>query len=125
MLLGEDGAGGTDRVELVVFAASPPLAAAGAFDLPHLFVPALQVTDKPGPVVAAALDRPQSISGRVPIREADGVRVAACACGHHCLRDHRAAVRVDDRECVPVAVGIDADHVAHLLCKHPDRSSDS
>jgi len=54
----------------------------------------------------------------VLIRETDGVRVAACAGGRCRLRDHRAGVRVDDRERVLVAMGVDADHVVHLLCKH-------
>lgn len=108
-----------DCVELVVFAASPPLAAAGAFDLLHQFVPPLQVTDKPGAVVASALDRPESISGRVPICEADGVLVAACAGGRRCLRDHRAGVRVDDCDRMLVAMGIDADHLVQLVCEHP------
>ena len=117
-LVCERRAGCTDCVELVVFAAQPPLAAAGAVDLMHLFALPLQVPDKSGAVVAGALDRPESIAGRVPICEADGVRVAACAGGRRHLRDHRAGMRVDDRERVLVAMGIDADHVVHLLCKH-------
>jgi hypothetical protein len=118
-LVCEGRASGTDRVELVVFATQPPLAAAGAVDLMHLFAPALQVTDKPGAVVAGALDRPKSTSGRVPVCEADGVRVAACAGGRRRLRDHRAGVRVHDRDRVLVAMGVDADHVVQLVCKHP------
>ena len=118
-LVREGRASGTDCVELVVFAAQPPLAAAGAVDLMHLFAAlALKVPDKPGAVVAAALDRPEASAGRVPIREGDGVRVAARAGGRRRLRDHRAGVRVDDRERVLVAMSIDADHVVHLLCKH-------
>jgi hypothetical protein len=58
MLLCERKAGSTDCVELVVFAAQPPLAAAAAVDLMHLFALALQMTDKPGAVMAGALDRP-------------------------------------------------------------------
>ena len=58
MLVCERRAGGAHRVELVVFAAQPPLAAAGAVDLMHLFALALQATDKPGTVMAGAFDRP-------------------------------------------------------------------
>lgn len=97
----------------------PPLAAAGVVDLMHLLALALQVTDKPGAVVAGALDRPESITGGVAICEADGVRVAACAGGRRRLRDHRAAVRVDDRDRVLVAMGVDGDHVVQLVCEHP------
>lgn len=57
-LVCECGAGGTDCIELVVFAAQPPLAAAGAVDLMHALAAALQVTDEPGAVVAGAFDRP-------------------------------------------------------------------
>ena len=81
LLVCEGRAGGTDCVQLVVFAAQPPLAAAGAVDLMHLFALPLQTPDKSGTGVAAALDCPESIAGRVPICEADGVRVAACAGG--------------------------------------------
>ena len=31
----------------------------------------------------------------------------------------------NDSERVLIAVRIDTDHVIHLVCKHPDRSSDS
>ncbi len=46
-LVREGRASGTDCVELVVFAAQPPLAAAGAVDLMHLLALALKVPDKP------------------------------------------------------------------------------
>ena len=71
-----------------------------------------------------SLDRPESSSGRVPVCEADGLRVAA-GVGRRRLRDHRPRACLDDRERVLVAMGVDADHVVHLLCKHLDRSSDS
>ena len=51
-------AGSTDGVELVIFAVQPPLAAAAAIDLMHLLATALQMTDKPGAVIAGPLDRP-------------------------------------------------------------------
>src|SRR5262245_42125736 len=119
MLVCKGGPGGTDGVELVVFPAQPPLAAAGAVDLMHGLAAALQVTGKPGAVVAGALDRPQSIAERVPICEADSVRVAACVGGRRRLRDHGAGVRVDDGYRVPIAMGVDADHVVQLVCEHP------
>jgi hypothetical protein len=38
------------------------------------------------------------------------------------MHDHRAGLRVDDRDRVLVAMSVDADHVVPLLCKHPDRA---
>ena len=125
ILVHKRGAGGADGVELVVFAMEPPLAAAGVVDLVHLLALALHVPDKPGAVVAGALDRPESIAGSVPVCEADGVRVAACAGGCCPLRNHRARPRFDDRDRVLVAMGVGADHVIQLVCEHPTDLSDS
>lgn len=97
----------------------PTLTSAGAVDLMHLLALALQLADKPGAVVAGALDRPESIAGRVPVCEADSVRIAARAGGCRRLRNHRAGTRVDDRDRVLVAMGVDADHVVELVCEHP------
>ena len=58
MLVCKRRASGTDCVELVVFAAQTPLPAAAAVDLMRDLTAAVQVTDKTGAVVAAALDRP-------------------------------------------------------------------
>jgi hypothetical protein len=41
------------------------------------------------------------------------------------LRHHRPRARGNDRERVLIAVRIDTDQVVQLVCKHPDRSSDS
>ena len=37
---------------------------------------------------------------------------------HRRLRDYRTSGCGDDRERVLIAVGVDTDQVAHLLCKH-------
>jgi hypothetical protein len=58
MFVYEGRAGGTDCVELVVFAMEPRLSAAAAVDLMHLLVTALEVPYKPDAAVAGALDRP-------------------------------------------------------------------
>src|SRR5581483_12491502 len=120
MLVRKRGAGSSDRVELVVFAMQPPLTPACAVDLVHMLAPPLQAAGKSSAVMACALDRPQSTAGRVPVCEADGLLVAACVGGRRPLRDHRAGVRVDNRKRVLSAMRVDADHVVHLLCKHPD-----
>ena len=118
MLACERGAGGTDSVQLIVFAAQPPLSTARPLDRMHLLTLALQVTGETGAVVAGTLDRPEPTTRRVPTGEANGIGVAVSAGGRCRLRDHRAGVRVDDRDRVLVAMGVDADHVVHLLCKH-------
>ena len=58
-------------------------------------------------------------------REAERVGVPACARSHHRLGQDGSRRSNNDRECVLVAVRVDTDHVIHLVCKHPDRSSDS
>jgi hypothetical protein len=35
-------------------------------------------------------------------------------------RDHGACHRGDDREHMLIAASVDADHVVHFVCKHPD-----
>jgi hypothetical protein len=55
-----------------------------AMNFMHLFAPALQVTDKPGAVVAAALDRPCRSPRRVVIRKTDGGRVAGALAAAAC-----------------------------------------
>lgn len=84
----------------------------------HLLAAALQVADKPDAVVAGALDRPDASARRVPLRKPDRFQVAAPASGHRRLCDHSAGERVDDRQGVFVAVGVDANRVVQLVYKH-------
>jgi hypothetical protein len=84
----------------------------------HPLAVALQVTDKPGAVVAGALDRPEACTRRVPLGKTDRFQIAAPASGHPLLRDHGAGARVDDRQSVLVAVGVDANRVVQFICKH-------
>jgi hypothetical protein len=73
--------------------------------------------------MAGAFDRPDTNAVRVARGEAERVGVAACARPHHRLRQHGSGGSNNDRECVLIAVRVDTDHVIHLVCKHPDRSS--
>jgi hypothetical protein len=57
--------------------------------------------------------------------EAQRAGVALRIRRRRCLRDHRSGARIDGCEGVLIAVGFDTDQVVHLLCKHPNRSSDS
>ena len=112
-----------DRVEWIVFAAQSPLDTRVAADLEHRFTAISEVASKPRAVMAGALDRPATNTVRVPLREAQRVGVAACTRSYHRLRQHSSRGSNNDRECVLIAVRVDTDHVIHLVCKHPDRSS--
>jgi len=39
------------------------------------------------------------------------------------LRNHTTSRRADNHQDVLISVRVDTDHVIHLICKHPDRSS--
>ncbi len=73
--------------------------------------------------MTGAFDRPDTRAARTPIRDAHRLAIPARVCPHHMLCDERTRWHDDDRERVLVAVRVDTDHVVHLLCKHPDRSS--
>jgi hypothetical protein len=73
--------------------------------------------------VAGALDRPDTNTARVPLRETERVGVATCARSHNLLRQHSPRRSNNERECVLIAMRVHTDHVIHLVCKHPDRSS--
>ena len=75
--------------------------------------------------MAGALDRPDTSAARVAAPRSASPRDTRARRSHRLLRDDRTRWRDDDRERVLVAVRVDTDHVVHLLCKHPDRSSDS
>jgi len=74
--------------------------------------------------MAGALDSPDTRTARMPIREAKRCGVTASPRRHHRLRNHRPRAGGNDRQCVPIAVRVDTDHIVQLVCKHPDRSSD-
>jgi hypothetical protein len=111
------------RVERVVFAAQPPFDAGLATDLEHRLTTVRQVTGEPGAVVAGALDRPGTNAAGVPLGEAKRLSVASHVRAHGGLSEHRSCGSTNDSERVLIAVRVDTDHVIHLVCKHPDRSS--
>ncbi len=69
--------------------------------------------------MARALDRPDPRSVRMALDEAQRLRVTACVRAHRSLRDDRPCRCDNHSEHVLVAVRVDADHVVHLICKHP------
>jgi len=87
--------------------------------LENCLAAAAQIADKPGTVMADALNRPHPKSRRLLRRESQRLRVAASTRPHRPLRDHDASRRRHDRKHVLVTMGIDTDHVSHLICKHP------
>ena len=111
--------GRPDRVERIVLALQPPLVSRTTPSLDDCFTAAAQITGKPGTVMAGTLDRPDPHGGRVLRREPHRLCVAASTRPHRSLRDNRAGRRGHDRQHVLVAMGIDTDHVIHLICKHP------
>src|SRR6266545_697780 len=114
-----------DRVKRVVFAAQSPLRAGVPTDLEHLLAAIGEVASQPGAVMAGTLDRPNANTARLTLREAKRLRVTAPGSANHRLRQHRSSWSDNDSERVLIAVRVDTDHVIHLVCKHPDRSSDS
>jgi len=96
-----------------------------AADLEHRLAAIGEVASEPGAVVAGTLYRPGTHPTGVAFREAQCVRVPASGRSHHRLREHRSRGSDNDSERVLIAVRVDTDHVIHLVCKHPDRSSDS
>jgi len=116
---------GSDRVERVVLAAQSPLIPGVAAHVHHQFTAIAEVTGQAGAVMAGALDGPGASADRVLRREAKRVGVAVCPRTHDRLGEHRSGWSCNDRECVLIAVRIDTNHLIHLVCKHPDRSSDS
>ena len=114
-----------DRVERVVLAGQPPLRSWCAADLEHGFTPLAQETGQACAVAAASLDRPGATARRVPLSNPKQLAIATPVRvrrrpGHHATRG-----RGHNRHHVLVAVGIDAEHVVQLVCKHQTRSSDS
>jgi hypothetical protein len=73
--------------------------------------------------MTSAFDRPNACSDRVAPREPKRLAITARIGAHRPLRQHSSSRRCHDRERVLVAMRVDTDHVVHLLCEHPDRSS--
>jgi hypothetical protein len=111
--------GGADRVQRVVFASQPPLVTRAASDLEHCLAATAQVASKPGTVMTGAFDGPHASAAAVLLDKPQRLRITARARSYRLLRHHRTARGDNDREHVLVAVGVDADHVIHLICKHP------
>jgi len=97
----------------------PPLAPRAAASLEHRLAAAAQMASEASAVVAGTLNRPDTRTRRVLVREAQRLRVAPSVCRDRALRDNRADRHRDNREYVPVPVRVHADHVIHLVCKHP------
>jgi hypothetical protein len=72
-----------------------------------------------GTVMARAFNRPQARSRRMLLGEAHCLGVATRVRRHRSLRHHATVRGRDDRERVPIAMGVDADHVVQFVCKHP------
>jgi len=94
-----------------------------AADLEHRLAAIGEVARQPAAVVAGTLDRPGTHAAGVAVGEAQRLRIAALADTNHRLRQYRSRGSGNDRERVLIAVRVDADHVIHLVCEHPDRSS--
>jgi len=119
----ERGKRGADGVEFVVLAAQAPLVPRGAANLEHRLAAPVQIAGQADAVVTGAFNRPDASTGRIALRESQRLRVATTAGRHRLPRDNRARRRDNDRQHMLVPMGVDADHVIHLICNHPDRSS--
>jgi len=73
--------------------------------------------------MTGAFDRPDAHAARVSVRDAQRLSVTTSVRADHGLTQHRSRRCDNDRERVLIAVRVDTDHVVHLVCKHPDRSS--
>jgi len=94
-----------------------------AANLEHCLTAISEVASQASAVMARPLYRPGASADRVLRREAKRVGVAARFRAHDRLGEHCSRWSGNDRECVLIAVRVDTDHVIHLVCKHPDRSS--
>ena len=86
----------------------------------HVLAVLAEKAAEAGAVVAGALDRPNAHASSVTFRKSQRVTEAAQVGMHRLLGHQCARRRGHDRKRVLVAVGVDPDHVVHLLCKHPD-----
>jgi hypothetical protein len=81
------------------------------------------MTDKPGPVVAGTLNRPDPSRRGVLGGEPNCLRVPTSCRGHRPLRDKRARGCRHNCEHMLISMGIHTDHVIHLVCHHRVSSS--
>jgi hypothetical protein len=82
------------------------------------------VAGKTGTVTAAAFDRPGAPTWRVPIGDAKQLAVAVRIRRRRGSGDKSASRGGDNRQDMLVAMGVDAEHVVQLVCKHQTRFSD-
>jgi hypothetical protein len=114
---------GADRVQRVILAPQPPLVTRAASDLEHRLAASTQMASKPGTVMTGTFDGPHASAAAVLLDKPQRLRVTATASSHRLLRHHCTTRTHNDREHVLIAMRIDTNHVIHLICKHPVRSS--
>jgi hypothetical protein len=68
---------------------------------------------------SGALNREHTPAGSVLIGKTKHTRVTLTIGDRGRLEHHTARAHLDDRERVPIAMRINADHVVQLICKHP------
>src|SRR5207245_11469555 len=107
------------RVESIIFATQPPLVPRASARLDHDLALTAQITSEAGAVMPGTLDRPNACTRRVFLGDPERLRIAAVARTDRTLRNNRTRRRGDNCERVLIAVCVDADHVIHLICKHP------
>jgi hypothetical protein len=112
-----------DRVECVVLAAQPTLAPRCPAELAHRFALLGERAGQTGAVAACALDRPDAPARGVALRETEHLPVTAPVRSNRPSGHDSARRRCQHGQHVLVPMGVDADHVIHLICNHPDRSS--
>jgi len=92
-------------------------------DLEHHLAATVEIAAKSGAVMPNALDRPHTAAAGVLLDKPQRLPITARARTHRPLRHNSTTRRDNDREHMLVAVRVDADHIIHLICKHPVRSS--
>ena len=112
------------RVQPVVFATESALTARDATDLEHALSARMEVAAKTGAVAASPFDRPGASARRVMISDPKERSVTVRIRRRCPPGDNRARGRRDNRQDVLVTMGVDAEHVVQLVCKHQTRSSD-
>jgi hypothetical protein len=108
-----------DRVESVVFATQPPLAPRVSAGLEHDLALTAQITSEAGAVMPSTFDRPDACTRRVILGDPKRLPVAAAVRRDRTLRHNRTRRRGNNRKRLLIAVSVDADHLIHLICKHP------
>jgi hypothetical protein len=104
---------GPDRVQRVALSAVTAAGPLGPVDLGHPFAPVGQEAGQAGAVGAGALHRPAAAARRPLGDQTQQGLGAGLVAGHRELGD-QAAVGIQDRGSVAVAVGVDPDNVVDL-----------